>query len=354
VAERYSWAAIAALAAVALTAACGAGSNGSAGAVPTSTAPVVRTDIVSRLQLNGTLGYAGSYEIVNQTSGVLTYIPPPGTIVDRGQILYRVDDRPIPLFFGDTEWRRLAVGVADGRDNQALQANLIALGLAPSVLRADNTFDGFTAIAVRRWQASLGVPQTCAVELGDVVYLPGAIRITAVHAAAGMRAQPGQVLMEATSTQRAVLLQLDVNHESLVKVGDAVTIALPDGQTTTPGNVAAVGTVAALPSAADTSGGAPQVAAVSVTITLTEPGVAGTLDSAPVSVEIVDQVHKAVLAVPVMALLAQPGGTYSVVVIAGAQRRDVAVTTGLFDDRGLVEVTSSDLREGMLVEVPAS
>jgi hypothetical protein len=32
----------------------------------------------------------------------------------------------------------------------------------------------------------------------------------------------------------------------------------------------------------------------------------------------------------------------------------VIVTTGLFDDRGLVEVTSTELREGMLVEVPTT
>jgi hypothetical protein len=69
---------------------------------------------------------------------------------------------------------------------------------------------------------------------------------------------------------------------------------------------------------------------------------------------VVDQVHKGVLAVPVMSLLAEPGGTYSVLVVEGSHRRSVVVTTGLFDDRGLVEVSSPDLREGMAVEVPVS
>ena len=40
--------------------------------------------------------------------------------------------------------------------------------------------------------------------------------------------------------------------------------------------------------------------------------------------------------------------------IGRRREEDEFVTTGLFDDRGLVEVTSADLREGMLVEVPTT
>jgi peptidoglycan hydrolase-like protein with peptidoglycan-binding domain len=342
-------------AAIGLLAACGGHASSSSGAVPTSTAPVIRTDIVSRQQMSGTLTYASSYTVVNQAGpGVFTGLPALGSVLTRGQVVYRVDGRPIPLFYGDApEWRQLSAGVADGTDSYELQANLIALGLAPSVLRADNTFDWFTAQAVRSWQASLGLPQTGVVRPGDVIYMPGAIRVTAVEPSVGMFAQPGQPVLQATSTQHTVIVQLNVALESLVKVGDAVTISLPDGKTTAAGTVATIGTVAVAPSGGNQNG-PPQEATVTVTITLTDPAAGGTLDLAPVSVGIAGASHKGVLAVPVTALLAQPDGQYAVEVIDNGRRRTVIVTTGLFDDRGLVEVAGAELREGMLVEVPTT
>ncbi len=341
-------------AAFGLLAACGGHPTSSSGVVPTSTAPVIRTDIVSRQQLSGTLTYSGSYTVVNQAGpGVFTSLPAPGALITRGQVIYRVDGRPIPLFYGDApEWRQVSSGVADGTDSYELQANLIALGLAPSLLRADNTFDQFTAQAVRSWQASLGLPQTGIVRPGDVVYMPGAIRVIMVEPAVGMFAQPGQPVLLATSTQHTVIVQLNVALESLVKVGDAVTISLPDGKTTA-GTLAAIGTVAVAPPAGNQNG-PPQAATVTVTIALTDPSAGGTLDQAPVSVGVAGDTHKDVLAVPITALLAQPDGKYAVEVVTNGGRATVIVTTGLFDDRGLVEVAGADLREGMLVEVPTT
>ena len=343
-------------AALGVLAACGAQPATSTGAVPTSTTPVIRTDITSRQQLDGTLTYAGAYTVVNQAGpGVFTSLPAPGTELSRGQVIYRVDGRPIPLFYGDTpQWRRLSAGVTAGADNYELQANLVALGLAPSSLRVDNSFDWVTATAVRNWQASLGVAQTGIVRPGDVIYMPGPIRVTAVEPRVGMFAQPGEPVLNATSTQHTVLVDLNVTLETYVKVGDAVTVSLPDGTTTAAGTVASISTVAVAAQPAGGQGGPVPEATVTVTITLTDPSAAGTLDLAPVSVGIVNEVHKGVLAVPVIALVAQPDGRFAVEVVDSGHRSAVTVTTGLFDDRGLVEVSSPDLHEGMLVEVPTT
>jgi peptidoglycan hydrolase-like protein with peptidoglycan-binding domain len=333
-----------------LLAACGTpAATPSSGAVPTTTAQVVRTDIVSRQRLNGTLTYAGSYTVINEAGpGVYTALPSPGVVVARGQVLYRVNGRPIPLFYGDPAWRSLGVGVSDGADIKTMELNLLALGFArSSTLIANGHFDAFDAAAVRRWQASLGMPQTGTLALGDVVYAAGPIRVAAVQPTLGMFAQPGQPAIEATTSQQIVLAPLDVSRQTSVKPGDAVVVDLPDGKTSVPGIVTAISPVAA----AGSNGGP---ATVTLTISMTDPSAGESLDQAPVSVEVTDSVHAGVLAVPVMALLAESGGQYAVVVIEGAQRRTVVVTTGLFDDRGLVEVASAGLREGMSVEVPQS
>ena len=68
-------------------------------------------------------------------------------------------------------------------------------------------------------------------------------------------------------------------------------------------------------------------------------------------VQITQQQDKDVLAVPVTALLALPGGGYAVR-LSGPARRLIEVTTGLFDDAtGLVEVTGRGLAAGLTVEV---
>lgn len=77
------------------------------------------------------------------------------------------------------------------------------------------------------------------------------------------------------------------------------------------------------------------------------------LDQAPVQVSIIQQRDSGVLAVPVTALLAQPGGGYAVRV-SGPAHQLIPVTTGVFDDSsGLVEVAGPGLTAGLRVEVAA-
>ena len=330
-----------------------AGSDGkggaSTGAVATASAPVVRQDLVARTDVDGTLGYSGSTTINNRLQGTVTALPDVGSVVDRGQPLYWVDSRPVPLLFGDVPaWRRLAVGVTDGADVRQLEANLVALGhVTESQLKVDDHFDSTTAAAVRRWQKALGVEQTGVVELGEAVFLPGKVRVAERTVAKGDSLAPGASVLNVTSTDRQVRVELDAAKQSTVKVGDEVDVKLPSGQTTK-GSVGSVGTVAT------TKGSPPNTKSViEVIVTLHDPAAAGSVDEAPVRVGFVSGSRKGVLTVPVNSLLALREGGYGVRVVEGTSSRIVPVTTGLFA-KGMVEVSGDGLREGQRVEVPAS
>jgi hypothetical protein len=327
--------------------------------VAIGTATVVRTDLSTTTQVDGTLGYAGSYLLDDQATGVYTALPEPGSVLQRGQPVYEVSGRPVVLFFGARPaWRDLSIGVPAGPDVVQLKQNLLALGFAsPSTMVVNERFDGATAAAVRRWQARLGVPVTGTVGVGDVLYAPGPIRVDSVQATLGGQARPGPVV-QATGTDPVVNLSVPVTQEYLVKVGDPVSVLLPDGKTTTPGTITAVAPVA---STATTPSGGPGggtgqnggPAQVAVTVRLADPAAAGSLDQAPVQVGITDQSVRGVLAVPINALVALAEGGYGVWVRDRGARRLVGVTTGLFSD-SLVQVSGAGLAPGVLVEVPAS
>jgi len=95
-----------------------------------------------------------------------------------------------------------------------------------------------------------------------------------------------------------------------------------------------------------------QAAAILVTVRIGRSQIPAGLDQAPVQVAITQQQHRDVLAVPVTALLALPGGGYAVRTASGPGRRLISVTTGLFDDAtGLVEVSGPGLAVGQAVQV---
>ncbi|MDQ6773217.1 MAG: peptidoglycan-binding protein, partial [Candidatus Dormibacteraeota bacterium] len=283
--------------------------------------------------------------------GLITWLPVPGTVVDRGHVLYRVGATPIVLLFGDVPaWRRLGVGVS-GPDVQQLEQNLLALGFGDgSDLVADGDFTAADAAAVERWQAALALPQTGTIDLGQVVFQPGPVRVTTLHAAVGSMPQGGSSVLDLSPTRRYVEVDLDTALLGFVHPNDAVSITLPDGTTATPGRIVSVGAVATV--AASQQGAPPPRPTVPVTVDVADQHALAGYDQAPIRVLVTDTVHRGVLAVPVTALLAEGDSAYAVRLVQGDQRRLVAVVPGLFSDSGIVEITGPGLRAGDIVEVP--
>jgi peptidoglycan hydrolase-like protein with peptidoglycan-binding domain len=316
---------------------------------PTATTAVARRSLAARLSIGGTLGYAGDYAVLGQGHGTLTWLPVVGQVIAQGGVLYGVDGAPVVLLYGGTPvYRAFAPGMTAGGDVRQLNKALVSLGYAgdTGLDPTSDEYDWATRAAVERLQKRLGVQQTGRLDLGQLVFLPGALRVTSVPGSLG--GQVGGPVLKATSTTRLVSVDLNAAQQSQVKVGDAVTITLPDNQTV-PGRISSVGTVAAT-----ASGGTSPTVRVEVTPTSTAK--TGSLDQAPVQVSVTTATVADALVVPVNALLALAGGGYAVEVVGGDGRhRLVPVTLGLFDDEaGLVQVTGGGLAAGQRVVVPAS
>jgi peptidoglycan hydrolase-like protein with peptidoglycan-binding domain len=337
----------------------GGGGEPATGPLPPATAKVTRQNLAETTKVDGTLGYGDARKVTGSLPGVLTWLPAEGSTVTRGQALYRIDDLPVVLLYGSMPpYRTLATGVSDGPDVRQLEENLNALGYGGFTV--DGTYTGATAAAVRQWQEDLGLPQTGAVDAGRMVAAAGPVRVSAHEAQVGDKSAAGQPVISYTGTARVVTVDLDVSDQRLAVKGGQVTVELPD-DTRVRGTVAAVGTVARLP-VSDT-GGSPaggttttsttKDATIEVTVTLDDPRGTGTLDQAPVDVELVSQRRQGVLAVPVAALLALAEGGYGVQVVEGATTRIVAVEVGMFAG-GRVEVRGTGITAGTTVGVPAS
>ena len=329
------------------------------------TATVERRTLTVSESLDGTLGYADDYKVPGGLNGTLTWIAPAGTVVTTGEPLYEVDgSHDASLMYGRRPaWRTLESGVSDGTDVRQLEENLLLLGYTRKGDDIDRHWDSDTTAAVKRWQRDHGQTADGVVELGEVVFLPEAIRVTEAGAALGDRVGGGAVL-SATSNRRVISVDLAADERDLLDVGTAVSVELPDGATID-GMVASIGRVAE--SQSDGQGGTSTT--LPVTITLSDAEAGADLDAAPVDVSVVTDSRDQVLTVPVGALVALIEGGYAVEVVdseapaassedpaasaaPGSATHLVRVEPGLFDD-GFVEITGDGVEPGDSVVVPS-
>lgn len=309
--------------------------------------------------LPGKLGYGPAEGIPIRAVGTVTWLPRSGEVVRRGGAVMRVDDKPVNLMYGETPaYRTLEDTAADekptpgpgagepraggeppdpepaptplvGPDVAQLEANLAALGYGG--FDADDEFTAATAAAVRAWQADVGAAVTGRVELGQVLFLPGPIRVVTDPAALGTDAPATAV--QRTATDKVVTASAPAGSVEWAEIGTRVEVTLPDQRT-----VAA--TVRAVGRTPDDAGN------VELRLALRNP--ARGPRAGAVTVSYVAQERKDVLAVPVTALVALAEGGYGLQLADGGEF--VAVTPGLYAD-GEVEVTG-DIAAGTRIRVP--
>ncbi len=229
-----------------------------------------------------------------------------------------------------------------GPDVAQLEAALVALGYGDG-LTADDTFTLETRDAVLAWQADIGADTDGIVNLGEVYFAAGALRVNDQLTSVGATVGTGSPILGTTAAEIVVKVDLPADDQDLLSAGDGVVVVLPDNSEVA-ATVDSVATVATF----DQQGNA----VFEVVISLDDPSAAAGLDEAPVDVEVVSDSVSSVLAVPVSALVALSEGGYVVEV----QQDDgttvlVSIEPGFYAD-GLVEVTETELAPGMLVVVP--
>ena len=106
---------------------------GSASGEAANTVKVEKGKLSSMVSLDGTLTYrarsdGSPYSVINQARGTYTELPDDGDKVDCGEVLYRVDNKPVLLLCGTVPaYRNLHTGDV-GEDVRQLNRNLHTLG----------------------------------------------------------------------------------------------------------------------------------------------------------------------------------------------------------------------------------
>ncbi|MGI5399754.1 peptidoglycan-binding protein [Streptomyces sp. CA-135486] len=326
----------------------GGGDSGGTAAseLPPKTAEVTRQTLKDVQSEDGELGYGPTTTAAGRLPGTLTRAPRAGDTITRGKALYEVDDRPVALMYGSVPAYRALRKGTEGTDVRQLEKNLRALGYTGFTV--DDEYTAATADAVTEWQEELGLDETGTVELGRVVFAPGAVRVDSVAAGKSDPVTPGAKVLTYTGTAKAVTVELDPVDQRLAKKGSAVGVRLPDGSTVQ-GRVDEVSTVIE-PGSGDT----PAKTRVKVIVSLKSKKAARAAEAyalAAVHVDFTSGTRKDVLTVPVAALLALAEGGFGVEVVEGSTSRYVPVTTGLFAD-GRVEISGNGISAGTKVGMP--
>jgi peptidoglycan hydrolase-like protein with peptidoglycan-binding domain len=236
---------------------------------------------------------------------------------------------------------------ASGIDILQLEEAMIDLGFDVSgTLEADGTYTLETYQAVFDFQAATGLETDGILDLGEIIFLPSAVRITGQLTTKGSNVGPDTPILGISLSEKVVYMALPADNQGALAVGDAVTVEMPD-------NTLVPATVVFVSQTATAGQNQWDPAWFEVRIALDDSSVAAGLDEAPVDVIIVSASVSDVMAIPVSALVALLEGGYAVEVnIGNGQVQLIAVEVGFFSSNNLIEITSGALEPGDQVVVP--
>ncbi|MGL5910567.1 MAG: peptidoglycan-binding protein, partial [Phycicoccus sp.] len=286
------------------------------------TATVERRDLVTTEELTGELGFGEPTAVGAAASGVVTSVPADGATVKVGGTLFEVNAEPVVLLSGAVPAYRELKDGTEGPDVEQLEKALRDLGYGDDVT-VDREYTSATADAVESWEEKLGRDDPDGVvQLGEVRFDSGAVRVDEVAADVGTQVQAGTAVLQVTATAKVVVAALDADRAGDLEAGTAAQVELPGGVETT-GTVATVGT-----EVEENTEDPEAEPTVDVTVTLDDAGAAAEIDTGDATVTVERSRTEGALAVPVTALLALAGGGYAVEVRSDGGSELVAVEIG--------------------------
>ena len=113
-----------------------------------TTVAIQKGDLAKKEEYNGTLRQTDSKVLNSPMSGVVTYVPKEGTIINFGEVLFAVDNKPVILVEGATPfYRTLDLNSDAGPDVLQLEEALVFLGYAAEDFVPDEIFDEITSVS---------------------------------------------------------------------------------------------------------------------------------------------------------------------------------------------------------------
>ena len=159
-------------------------------------------DLVEFTTLSGTLNFSDIVSASASGAGVITEIVADGTSLNQGDTIYRVNDQPIVLLYGNAALFRNFGNGDTGDDVLLLEQNLASLGFnvdsdgSPTDFIVDGTFTATTADALARFQDSVGLTSTGSFNVSDYVVAGGPSVASNISVRTGTSVTPGMSILD--------------------------------------------------------------------------------------------------------------------------------------------------------------
>ncbi len=99
---------------------------------------------------------------------------------------------------------------------------------ADGALVADGTYTLETYQAVLAFQVATGLEPDGILDLGEIIFLPGAVRVTGQLTTKSSNVDPDTPILGISLSEKVVYMALPADDQGLLAVGDAVTVEMPD------------------------------------------------------------------------------------------------------------------------------